>query len=51
MATTIWCLSANGTTRRATGIVVEAVMMVAPSARATTKPRSISSSEKLGSKD
>jgi hypothetical protein len=51
MATTIWCFSANGTTFRATGRVVEAVMISAPSAFAIWKPRSISSSVKLGLKE
>ena len=44
IATTIWCRSANGTTRRATGIVVDAVMYSAPSALVISKPRSISAS-------
>ena len=47
IATTIRCFSANGAIRLATSIVVELVMISAPSAFAISKPRSISPSVKL----
>ena len=49
-ATTIWCRAAKGTTRFIAERVDEAVMISAPSARAISKPRSISSSENESSK-
>ncbi len=50
IATIILCFSANGTTRFDAESVVEAVMNSAPSARAISKPRSISASVKLSLK-
>ena len=50
IATIILCFSANGTTRLADDSVLDAVMNSAPSARAISKPRSISGSVKLSLK-
>ena len=50
IATIILCFSANGATRFAAVSVLDAVMNPAPSARAISKPRSISGSVKLSLK-
>ena len=50
IATIILCFSAKGTTRFAADSVLDAVMNSAPSARAISKPRSISGSVKLSLK-